>query len=193
MRRVLLICAVIALASFQYPARADPVVKGIAAAAFGIVVLAEVLGQAPAREDHDFVAFQAGRFDVLQNASAAGEFGVEYRFGKYLLWKLKPFVGTGGTTKSSFYGYGGIRLDTYWSPRIVVAPSFAVAGYSQGHGKDLGSPPALGRSGLDFEYNLSDDVRLGMAIHHMSNGKVLGQNKNPGTELVAITLAIAIK
>jgi lipid A 3-O-deacylase len=74
----------------------------------------------------------------------------------------------------------------------VIAPSFAVGAYSRGHGKDLGCPPIPGRSGIDLQYTVSDDVRVGVAIHHMSNGNVLGQDHNPGTELIGTTLAIAM-
>lgn len=192
MRRALLTCAAIAFAAFQYDARADAVVQGLAAAS-GAVVLAEILGEVPAGENRDFVAFEGGRFDAIKKTRTATEFGLEYHFGTLLLWRLKPFVGVGATTDSSFYGYGGIRLDFYWGPRIVITPSFAVAGYSQGNGKNLGSPAVLGRFGIDFQYALSNDVRLGVAIHHMSNGKVLGQKTNPGTELVGLTLSIALK
>lgn len=192
MRRILLSYAAIAFAAFQSHARADPVVQGLAAAS-GVVVLAEILRDEPERQDRDFVAFEGGRFDAIKKTRTSTEFGLEYHSGALLLWKLRPFVGAGGTTDGSFYGYGGIRLDSYWGPRIVITPSFAVVGYSQGNGKNLGEPPVLGRFGIDFQYHLSDDVRLGVAIHHMSNGKVLGQNTNPGTELIGLTLSIALK
>lgn len=133
------------------------------------------------------------RFDPIKDQRVSTEFGLEYRFHEFLLWKLKPFVGAGGTTNGSLYGYGGIRLDTYWGPDVVIAPSFAVVGYSQGNGKDLGSPPVLGRFGIDVQCNVGNDVRLGVAFHHMSNGKVLGQENNPGTELIGLTLAIAFR
>lgn len=190
MRRVLLGYAAIALAALQGTVRADPVVQGLAAAS-AVVVLAEILRDEPAGKDRDFVAFEGGRFDAIKNTDPATEFGLEYHFGAQLLWKLKPFLGVGATTDGGFYGYGGIRLDSFWGPRIVITPSFAVAGYSRGNGKNLGSPAVLGRFGIDFQYSVSDDVRLGLAIHHMSNGKVFGQTTNPGTELVGVTVSIA--
>lgn len=190
MRRVLLGYAAIAIAALQCQARADPVVQGLAAAS-GAIVLAEILGDRPALEGRDFVAIEGGRFDAIKKTQPATEFGLEYHFGQLLIWKLKPFVGGGATTDSSYYGYGGIRLDSYWGPRIVVTPSFAVVGYSQGGGKNLGIPPVLGRFGIDFQYAVSNDVRVGVALHHMSNGKVLGQTNNPGTELIGLTVSIA--
>jgi hypothetical protein len=64
----------------------------------GIVILAETLDVAASREDGDFHILQGGRFDPLQHESAAAEFGPEYGLGRYVLWKLKPFVGAGATT-----------------------------------------------------------------------------------------------
>ena len=61
------------------------------------------------------------------------------------------------------FGYGGLRVDTYWGPHMVITPSFAVVGYGRGNGKDLGNPPVLGRFGIDFQYDLPDEIRLGVA------------------------------
>ena len=45
---------------------------------------------------------------------------------------------------------------------------------------------------LPGEYRLDDDMRVGAAYHHMSNGKALGQSTNPGTEVVGVTFSIAL-
>ena len=80
-----------------------------------------------------------------------------------------------------------------WGNHVIATPSFAIGGYSRGNGKDLGTPALIGRFGLDLEYRLDADVRLGVGFHHMSNGKVLGQEINPGTEVVGLTLSIPIR
>ncbi len=170
-------------------ARADPEVQGLAAAT-AVVLLAEIWGDAPKRAEPNWIAFEAGAFDPIKNERMSAEFGLEYRLHDFLFWKVKSFLGAGGTTNGSFFGYGGLRVDTYWGSHMVITPSFAVVGYSQGNGKDLGNPPVLGRFGIDIQYDLPDDIRLGMAFHHMSNGKVFGQQNNPGTELIGLTLAI---
>ena len=76
---------------------------------------------------------------------------------------------------------------------IVVTPSFAVGGYRQGHGKDLGHPPVLGRSGLDLEYRLDNEMRIGAAYYHMSNGKALDEAENPGAEIVGPTISVPFR
>ena len=131
--------------------------------------------------------------EVEALAIATTAFGVEYRVGRLLVWKLRPFIGAALTTDHSFYGYGGIRLATQWGEHIIVTPSFAVGGYSRGAGKDLGHPPVLGRFGLDVEYRFDNDMRVGAAYHHLSNGKLLGQTNNPGTEIVGLVVSIPIR
>jgi len=171
------------------PARADPEVVGLAIAAGVIVATAFVT---PEREESDHLAFGVGGFDVVKDVEPATAFGLEYRFGQPHWWKIRPFVGAGVTTRGSFYGYGGIRLATYWGDRIVATPSFAIGGYSRGAGKDLGTPAVVGHFGIDLEYRFDNDMLLGAGYYHMSNGKVLGQTINPGTEVVSLTLSIPV-
>jgi hypothetical protein len=169
------------------PASADPEVEGLAIAT-GVLVVAAIV--AAEHDEPNFAAFQVGRLDPVKNVQQATTLSAEYRFGNPFWWKLRPFLGAGFTTQRSFYGYGGIRLATYWGERVVATPSFAVGGYSRGTGKDLGSPPVVGRFGIDLEYRLDNDVRVGAAYHHISNGKALNQTNNPGTEIVGLTLSI---
>jgi hypothetical protein len=170
--------------------RADDVVNAIAIAS-ALVVLQAMFVPTPKENEPDFVSVEGGAFDPVRQAKQSAEFGLEYRSG-YFLWKFKPFAGIGATTDESFYGYAGIRLDTYWGRRFIVTPSFALVGYSRGDGKNLGSP-ILGRSGFDFQYRFDNDMRLGVGFHHMSNGKAFGQKTNPGTELVGLTFSLPVK
>ena len=179
------------LGSGAKPAHADDVVNAIAIAS-GVLLIESLFVDTPSENESDFVSIEGGRFDAVRQVKQSNELGLEYRSG-YFLWKFKPFVGGGLTTNESFYGYGGIRLDTYWGQHVIVTPSFAVVGYDQGGGKDLGHPAILGRSGFDFQYRFDDDMRIGVAFHHMSNGKVLDQKLNPGTELVGLTFSVPIK
>jgi hypothetical protein len=145
------------------------------------------------RGEADYVAVEAGRFDPVKDARQASAFGAEYRSKEIVWWKLRPFIGAGFTSNQSLYAYGGIRLATYWGDHVVISPSFALGGYSRGDGKDLGNPPVVGRFGLDFEYVLDQGVRVGLAYHHISNGKVLGQTQNPGTQIVGLTLSTPLR
>lgn len=57
---------------------------------------------------------------------------------------------------------------------------------------DLGHPPVLGRFGINVEYRLDNDLRLGIAYQHFYNDKALGQASNPGTEVIGVTLSLPV-
>jgi lipid A 3-O-deacylase len=167
----------------------DPVPVAIGAAA-GLLVIESLFVPTPTENEPDYVAVEGGRFDALQGEKPSEDFGAEYRSG-YFLWKFKPFIGVHATTDESFYGYGGIRLDTYWfNRRFIVTPSFALVAYARGSGKNLGSP-GVARSGFDFQYRFDGDYRVGVAFHHMSMGKIFG-SYNPGTEVIGLTFSMPV-
>jgi len=187
------VCASAVLAAIVFGrAKADPEVQALAVAAGG-VVLAAIYIDRPVHEEPDYIALEGGEFDAVKDVQQAAAFGVEYRSKRIVWWKLRPFGGVGFTSDQSLYGYTGIRLATYWGQHFVIEPSIAIGGYSRGEGKDLGSPPVVFRSGLDFEYVFEDNLRVGLAYHHISNGKVLGQSVNPGTEIVGLTVSIPLR
>jgi len=181
--------AAVALAAQATAVSADPEVQALAIAT-GVLVAYAIA--TPDDQESSHLAFEVGRFDAVKNADPATAFELEYRFGQEFWWKLRPFIGGGVTSDRSGYGYGGIRLPTFWGEHVVITPSFAIVGYSRGDGKDLGSPPVLGRFGIDLEYRFDNDLRVGAAYHHFSNGKAFSQTTNPGTEIIGITLSMAM-
>ena len=187
------VCVSLALAVIGTgPAGADTEVQALAVAAGGAVLAAMFIDR-PVHEEPDYFAVEAGQFDLVKNAQQAAAIGAEYRSKTIVWWKLRPFVGGGFTSDYSAFGYAGIRLATYLTEHVVMTPSFAIGGYRRGEGKDLGDPPVVGRFGVDLEYAFDDGRRVGLAYHHMSNGKVLGQTENPGTEIVGVSISFPIR
>jgi Lipid A 3-O-deacylase (PagL) len=184
--------AIVLLVVGSASVRADPEVQGIALAT-GIVVIASILADMPQREEPDSIHFEVGRFDPVKNVKQATAFGIEYHVDRLVWWGLRPFVGAGFTSDRSAWGYGGIRYATNWGEHTAVTPSFAIGGYGRGQGKDLGQPPVVGRFGIDFEYRFDNGMRIGAAYQHMSNGKVLHQTNNPGTEVIGATFSLPIR
>ncbi|MBI4182445.1 MAG: acyloxyacyl hydrolase [Proteobacteria bacterium] len=114
---------------------------------------------------------------------------VEYRWGRPLAWRLRPFVGVMGTADAAAYGYFGLGLDLGLSERVALTPNVAAGLYGDGSGKDLGHAVEF-RSGLELSYRLDDGTRLGAAFHHTSNAS-LG-DRNPGAESLVLTYSIPI-
>jgi hypothetical protein len=192
-RRLVGACAGLAIATIgAKPTNADQEVQALAVAT-AAVVLSEIFSGRPAREERAHAAVETGVFDAVSGDQRAAAFGAEYRAADILAWKLRPFLGAGVTSDQGFYGYGGIRLAANWGAHVVITPSLAIGAYSHGEGKDLGDPPVLARFGIDLEYAFDRGVRVGLAYHHMSNGQVLGQSENPGTQIVGLTVSAPLR
>lgn len=132
-------------------------------------------------------AFSAGVFDRVDRVKQTWSFGVERRWGSFLVWRLKPFVGADVTGRRSAYVYGGLRLDLHLFPKFSIVPNFAVANYFHGDGKRLGSAIEF-RSGMDLEWRVPGGERLGVTYHHLSHWVFFGSH-NPGTEVLALTFS----
>jgi hypothetical protein len=144
-------------------------------------------GQAAADDDPDLFRFAIGWYDINDDKGAT-EFRAEYQ-SDLKLWFVKPFVGVMGTSDGAFYGYGGFLTDLYFGRRIVVTPSFAVGGYHNGNGKDLGNVVEF-RSSIELAYRFDDRSRLGISFYHLSNAS-LSEN-NQGTEILSLSYAIPL-
>ena len=136
-------------------------------------------------------SFSAGAFDRVDRVAQTWSLGFQRRWGGFLIWRLKPFVGADITGRRSLYIYGGLRLDIHLVSRFDVVPNFAVVNYFHGDGKGLGSPIEF-RSGVEVAWRFADGVRLGIAYHHISHWIFFG-SKNPGTEILAATLSIPLR
>jgi hypothetical protein len=136
--------------------------------------------------DHDAeLAFTAGAFDALDSDFRATEIGGEYRFAPVAsAVGLIPTLGVAMNSDGGYWAYAGVLYDWDFSPKWTLTPSFAVAGYEDGAGRDLGYGMEF-RTGLDLAYRLSDDSRLALGIYHMSNADIA--DDNPGSESVIVT------
>ncbi len=145
---------------------------------------------AKAAETGNVFDFSVGVFDMLDDDSAA-EVRAEWR-GKPVLWWLRPMVGLMGTSDSSGYAYAGLALEVWWlDKRVVLTPSAAVGAYHKGDGKDLGHTLEF-RTGASLHYRFDNDVRVGIAFHHLSNAGLGKNKKNPGAESLLLSYVIPL-
>jgi len=136
-------------------------------------------------DDPDFIALGAGAYDI-NGTEPEAQFRAEYRFQDRFLF-LKPMLGLLVTSEGSFYGYGGIRIDLYLSPRWVFTPNFAIGGFAKGNGKDLGSALEF-KTGAEIDYRFDSHARLGIAYDHISNAGIT--KHNPGENGVIVYYAL---
>ncbi len=188
-RSVCLAAVLAAMAAFPMQARANPSVKGIVALTGALVGwAASHPGSTP--EGRGAYVFTAGDFDRVDRVAQTWSLGFERRWGHFILWRFKPFVGADFTGRRSLYAYGGLRLDLHLLANLEISPSLALTGYLHGGGKILGSPVDF-RSGIDVEWRFAGGIRAGIAYHHLSHWVLFGPN-NPGTEILAVTISVPI-
>lgn len=70
---------------------------------------------------------------------------------------------------------------------VFFTPSFAVAAYEDGGGKDLGGVIEF-RTGVELSYRFPNAHRLGVAYQHLSNAGIY--DRNPGAENLLLTYSI---
>ena len=90
---------------------------------------------------------------------------------------INPVVGGLVTAKSASMFYGGFETNL-GSDLIYLNLSSSAGIYSNGDGKDLGNAIQF-KSEVNLLYSLSDNTRIGIGSHHISNAGL--DSVNPGT------------
>ncbi|MDX1645865.1 MAG: acyloxyacyl hydrolase [Longimicrobiales bacterium] len=163
----------------------DPAVFYIGGAALVAVVPGFLFDTPQPDAQRTYIKTSLGRFDAVDQENMALDLLVEYRPG--LTWhRIRPLVGVAGNTDGTLYAWASAAHDFHLAGRLVVnvnsGPAFYLAG---DRGKDLGSRGAL-RSGFEIGYRTSAGARVTASFHHMSHGKLLNPDWNPGTEVIAL-------
>jgi hypothetical protein len=133
------------------------------------------------------IVIALGTADVFDSSKYAG-FGIEYRYSPF--WKkLRPIVGYSMTREHDQYVYMGIRYFFVLNDEWLFNPTFAVGLFDSGNGINLGGSVEF-RSGFEFSHRVSENVRLGIGLAHLSNSRIY--KSNPGTETVELSLAVTL-
>jgi hypothetical protein len=168
-------------------------VSGLAAAAFAILALLAAPASAQVKTgaeegDPAFINFGIGAFDVIAGDKTSAAFQVEYA-SDTRWWVFHPI---GGLMLNSDLGgdaYAGVGVDLFFTPRVVVTPSFAPSLYWRSDSKKLGYPLEF-RSAITVAYRFDDRSRLGVEFYHLSNAG-LGDH-NPGTEVMLLKYSLPL-
>lgn len=146
-------------------------------------LLAVLAMGAPAQaQDPSFISVGVGWYDINDDQDAV-DVRLEYRSKEKFLGFIKPWLGVELTSDVAAYGAVGILTDIFFGRRVVLTPSFGVGLYTDGDGKDLGSPIEF-RSQIEIGYRFDDRSRLALAFSHISNAHL--DEQNPGTEIATI-------
>lgn len=182
--------ALAVLSALAYPSDAraqDPAVFYIGGAALAAILPGLILALPQPDAHRSFLKASAGQFDAVDDENKAIDFLLEYQPGK--TWhRIKPLFGIAGNSDASLYGWVAAAYDLHIGKRFVVnvntGPAFYLAGDA---GKKLGSLGVL-RSGFEVGYRFYGEARVTASFHHMSHGKLLNGDLNPGVEVIAVNL-----
>jgi len=166
----------------------DPSVFYIGGAALAAVVPGFVFDTPQPDAGRTYVKTSLGRFDAVDQENMALDFLVEYQPG--MTWhRIKPSVGVAGNSDGTVYAWAAAAHDFTLADRLIVNVNTGPAFYFVGkRGKNLGSRGAL-RSGFEVGYRAPSGIRFTGSFHHMSHGKLLIAELNPGTEVIALNVS----
>ncbi len=197
-RRFHRVAAMIALISIGWTIAAadvdaqDPAVFYIGGAALAAVVPGFLFDTPQPDARQSYLKTSLGRFDAVDQENMALDFLVEYQPG-FTWHRIKPLFGIAGNSDGTVYGWASIAHDFHLADRLVVNVNTGPAMYIAGDdGKELGSSGAL-RSGFEVGYRFDAGARITGSFHHMSHGKLLNGDLNPGTEVIALNLSWPIE
>jgi hypothetical protein len=127
-----------------------------------------------------------GAFAIRPGEGATMLLDLEYRLrpGRH---GISPVLGAAATSDGTTYLRAGLGRDFELGRRWTTHLGFAGNLYFEGKaGKRLGGALEF-RSAIDLSYRVAPDLRVGVALAHLSNGG-LGRF-NPGVETLCLTFA----
>jgi hypothetical protein len=145
----------------------------------------------PAEAAPRMIAVSTGVFDIGEPQKLSTVYGAEYRFGGRYFWNSRPVIGLAVTPHRTAYGYGGLRFSLALPHHLEVASDFALAVYSRGNGKDLGSAKEFYFE-TSVAYRFANDTRIELAARHLSHDGLFSSN-DPGTDMFAVSFAFPLK
>jgi hypothetical protein len=142
----------------------------------------------------------AARGEATSIVIATGELGMRKEIRHSLgidvqvrsAWRwhvIRPVAGVLTSSKGGAYVYSGVVADIPLAGTLHLTPGFAPGIVLASGNRDLGSPIEF-RSSLEVSFVPVEPLRFGIALSHVSNGR-LGQH-NPGLETLTFNVSIPL-
>ena len=128
--------------------------------------------------------FSLGQINAIRgNEFKNNLYGIETRFASISSWHLIPSIGYKWSDRGFKYIYSDLRRPFYISPKWTFSINTGVGFYDHGEYIELGHTIEF-RSGIEFDYSISNNQKIGLSLNHFSNSKLA--KRKPGTESVAL-------
>lgn len=146
---------------------------------------AENQGNPPVR----MLVLSAGDIGIDDDLEKPSIAGIDYRMLPFSSWDLIPVIGYVYKDGGAGYVYVDLRYDFWLSNDWVLVPSYGAGYFDKDDELDLGGELEF-RAGLEISRRFDNNYRLGLALFHLSNGRIYGNN--PGTEALVVSLSIPL-
>ena len=131
------------------------------------------------------VTFGVGSLGVFDDDPTLN-FSIDFRFAIHRAWFQPRVFATWATDGSRLAGAGLLlnrEVGRGWRVTIGFGPGY----YERNRGRNLGSSIEF-LSTFEISRRLSDGLRGGVTLEHISNGSI--SNHNPGTETIRLFLSV---
>jgi len=129
------------------------------------------------------VVLSAGTFALVEAYDYPYRLGIQYRFAARGRWSLEPGLGAAFGPDGMAFLYLDLLRDFRLGERWFLTPSLA-AGYFA-NGDEIGVREHLEfQSAIALSRVLDGGLRVGLAVHHVSNGGLASPNN--GTESLVV-------
>ncbi len=154
-----------------------------------LAAIAILLAASGARAAAPDLTLSAGDIAIHDKTDPRRRYGVELRFAALGRWLLRPTLGAINAENDARYAYLGLRRDFRWTPEWTLTPSADIGAFDGGDEIRLGSLAEF-RTGIELSWGQTQQLRVGIALYHLSNGGT--SRHNPGTEELALTLTLPL-
>jgi hypothetical protein len=135
--------------------------------------------------DRSAVVLSAGTFALVEAYGYPYRFGIQYRFPTRGRWSLEPGLGAAFGPDGMAFLYVDLLRDFRVGERWFVTPSLATGYFANGDGIGVNEHLEF-QSAIALSRVLDSGLRIGLAVHHVSNGGLASPNN--GTESLVVFL-----
>jgi len=133
--------------------------------------------------DRPAVVLSAGTFALVESYGYPYRLGIQYRFPARGRWSLEPGLGAAFGPDGMAFLYVDLLRDFRVGERWFVTPSLAAGYFANGDGIGVNEQLEF-QSAIALSRLLDSGLRVGLAVHHVSNGGL--ESPNNGTESLVV-------
>jgi len=135
------------------------------------------------------VVVSAGTFALVEAYDYPYRLGIQYRFAARGRWSLEPGLGAAFGPDGMAFLYLDLLRDFRLGGRWFLTPALAAGYFANGDGIGVNESLEF-QSAIALSRLLDGGLRVGLAVHHVSNGGL--ESPNNGTESLVVFVRVPL-